>query len=413
MNKEDETRIFEFPQYAGLCLTKRIYLEAEAVKFILNYAGLLLTPICNMSATHSQRNGPERTHKCEICSKTFDRPSHLERHKATHSNDRRFQCAECGKAFITQYALHTHERIHANHKLYACALCDARFTDGSNLAKHVRRVHSEGEIKQFTRVKCPACDTAFPTFREMKNHQVVHIGERRAEESVITKFTCAFCTLEFDNENSLSKHQQTHTRTDENPSLSAVNPSSKPSVSAKECKGHVDGSSILVQQLMQPNDLTDSSIMGQNRISSPQSQLPPTNYSPHSPVSVTIPCPKPNTQMLGQQRTAPMILEQPLPQQLQTYNDASEDLHQVHTRQANFHCGFEKLVQRIQVAHFQSATTPPDSISINQLLASPPLPTYQNDSHLQNQLMPATEDSEEGGEDGGVLDLSTTKSRHQ
>ncbi|KAM7542563.1 hypothetical protein Aperf_G00000010837 [Anoplocephala perfoliata] len=233
-------------------------------------------------------------------------------------------------------------------------------------------------MKQFTRVKCPACDTAFPTFREMKNHQVVHIGERRAEGSVITKFTCAFCTLEFDNENSLSKHQQTHTRTDENPSLSAVNPSSKPSVSAKEYKGHVDGSSITVQQLMQPNDLTDSLIMGQNRISSPQSQLLPTNYSPHSPVSVTIPCPKPNTHMLGQQfSVVPMILEQPLPQQLQTYNGASEDLHQVHTRQANFHCGFEKLVQRIQVAHSQSATTPPDSISINQLLASPPPPAHQ------------------------------------
>ncbi|KAM7542675.1 hypothetical protein Aperf_G00000010877 [Anoplocephala perfoliata] len=232
-------------------------------------------------------------------------------------------------------------------------------------------------MKQFTRVKCPACDTAFPTFREMKNHQVVHFGERRAEGSVITKFTCAFCTLEFDNENSLSKHQQTHTRTDENPSLSAVNPSSKPSVSAKEYKGHVDGSSITVQQLMQPNDLTDSLIMGQNRISSPQSQLLPTNYSPHSPVSVTIPCPKPNTHTLGQQRTVPMILEQPLPQQLQTYNGASEDLHQVHTRQANFHCGLEKLVQRIQVAHSQSATTPPDSISINQLLASPPPPAHQ------------------------------------
>ncbi|KAM7542062.1 hypothetical protein Aperf_G00000010766 [Anoplocephala perfoliata] len=128
---------------------------------------------------------------------------------------------------------------------------------------------------------------------------------------------------------------------------------------------------------MQPNDLTDSSIVGQNRISSPQSQLPPTNYSPHSPVSVTIPYPKPNTYMLGQQRTVSMILEQPQKQQLQAYNGAGEDLHQVHTRQENSHCGFEKLVQRIQVAHSQSATTPLDSIWTNQLLASLPTSAHQ------------------------------------
>ena len=90
---------------------------------------------------------PDETYTCDICEKTFNKPSSLARHKYEHSGKeiirlcvfvvkicsssigvRPFICDICQKAFKHKHHLAEHRRLHTGEKPFQCTKCFKRFS---------------------------------------------------------------------------------------------------------------------------------------------------------------------------------------------------------------------------------------------------------------------------------------------
>lgn len=166
-------------------------------------------------------------YRCHVCSKPFLRPSDIEKHMRTHTGEKPYDCKICPKSFAQLGALQQHERIHSGEKPYSCEICGKRFSQKANKTKHVK-IHKEGERPH----TCHVCGRSFSELSEMELHRAGHGGGRprkcdqcddsfrklselnhhvRRFHTFERQHKCMFCTKEFYSIYNLKQHVMVHT----------------------------------------------------------------------------------------------------------------------------------------------------------------------------------------------------------
>ena len=133
---------------------------------------------------------------CQICGKSYARPSTLKTHMLIHSGKKPYQCDVCQKAFTLPYGLTVHMRTHSGEKPFACPICKKRFSKNSSVTTHLR-THSGERPYQ-----CDYCYKWFFDTSTLARHKRIHTGDK--------PYRCKICDWPFAQSGNLHRHMQTH-----------------------------------------------------------------------------------------------------------------------------------------------------------------------------------------------------------
>lgn len=149
---------------------------------------------------------------CQFCSLSLSNDN-LARHiKRFHSDDNEkfeYKCDfnGCGKGFTTKSMLRDHKNLHLGLKPYVCEFCSKAFPHNAVLRRHKYR-HINPE-----KFKCKVCNECFVTGRGLQNH----VQRKHTDAGNDARpFGCDFegCTAAFKYEQYLQSHKrEVHIRT--------------------------------------------------------------------------------------------------------------------------------------------------------------------------------------------------------
>ncbi|XP_077968817.1 uncharacterized protein LOC120343869 [Styela clava] len=159
------------------------------------------------SATYTE----SKHHVCRECGKVLSSYSNLKRHTLIHKPKRQFKCKICNKKFTQKCHLTRHiSTVHMGEKKYSCDVCGKHFSEMSYVGKHYVALHAEpGTIKMAIKKKprpfsCEVCGKRFLSKQSVKNHSVMHTGEK--------PYNCDVCSKGFAYKSDVKRHMLIHTR---------------------------------------------------------------------------------------------------------------------------------------------------------------------------------------------------------
>ena len=149
---------------------------------------------------HKHRRHKEKSHKCELCGRTFGYGKDLKRHLKTHVSTCHV-CDVCGGVYKSEILLEKHKKIHSTHYIkphYSCKFCTKSFSSKYILAAHINDVHL-GQASLYT---CEVCARTFTKKTSYQLHAKIHKG--------IKEFTCEVCGKSFAYHKSYKEHKYIH-----------------------------------------------------------------------------------------------------------------------------------------------------------------------------------------------------------
>ena len=120
---------------------------------------------------------------CDECSKAFNYPSSLAKHKYSHK-ELRFKCSDCNESFAFESKLKAHRISHRTLATHCCAYptCKKCFKNKGDLTRHAKE--HDGVVH-----KCPDCQYENPDIRNLASHRLTHTD--------IEKYICELCKKSF------------------------------------------------------------------------------------------------------------------------------------------------------------------------------------------------------------------------
>ncbi|KAF5296035.1 hypothetical protein FQR65_LT10339 [Abscondita terminalis] len=216
--------------------------------------------------------------QCDVCFKTFFKPSRLRSHKVIHADEKPFTCDLCSASFKRNNALYTHMKkvhqmiysceeckivvssnlalkIHMNFHtkkfVYECLLCENPFYTKDDAVKHLLDAHEKDEFEPNVAYKCNVCGKYLASGRTLTEHmKEVHPDEYR----------CKHCNEIFSSNKFLKEHMKSHSNTENGAKKQPGRLNQTKLYKCKFCRKNLDSICTLAdhQKTFHPNEVDHS-----------------------------------------------------------------------------------------------------------------------------------------------------------